>query len=115
MIFYWFFATSVSHASCPLFYASFAFRPLVSISQLVALNDLVSPENIAYLLKYDTVYGKYSQPIENNSNSLSIAGREYKYFQEKDPEALPWKDLKIDIVFECTGVFRTSEGLNKHI
>lgn len=83
--------------------------------ELVALNDLVSPDNIAYLLKYDTVYGKYSQPIENNSNSLSIAGREYKYFQEKDPEALPWKDLKIDIVFECTGVFRTSEGLNKHI
>ena len=83
--------------------------------ELVALNDLVSPDNIAYLLKYDTVYGKYSQQIENNSNSLTIAGKEYKYFQEKDPESLPWKDLNIDVVFECTGVFRTSEGLNKHI
>ena len=83
--------------------------------ELVALNDLVPPDNIAYLLKYDTVYGKYSQQIENNSNSLTIAGKEYKYFQEKDPESLPWKDLNIDVVFECTGVFRTSEGLNKHI
>ena len=83
--------------------------------ELVALNELVPPDNLAYLLKYDTVYGKYSQQVDNNGNSLIIAGKEYKYFQEKDPEALPWKDLNVDVVFECTGVFRKQEGLNKHI
>ena len=83
--------------------------------ELVALNDLVAPDNLAYLLKYDTVYGKYSQQVDSNSNSLTIAGKEYKYFQEKDPESLPWKDLDIDIVFECTGVFRKQEGLEKHL
>lgn len=83
--------------------------------ELVAINDLVAPDNLAYLLKYDTVYGKYSQQVDSNSNSLTIAGKEYKYFQEKDPEALPWKDLNIDVVFECTGVFRKQEGLEKHL
>lgn len=82
--------------------------------ELVAVNDLVAPNNLAYLLKYDTVYGKYSQ-VDSNSNSLTIAGKEYKYFQEKDPESLPWKDLEIDVVFECTGVFRKREGLEKHL
>ena len=83
--------------------------------ELVAVNDLVPPDNLAYLLKYDTVYGKYSQQVDSNSNSLTIAGQEYKYFQEKDPESLPWKDLNIDIIFECTGVFRKQEGLKKHL
>lgn len=81
---------------------------------LVALNDLVPPDNLAYLLKYDTVYGKYPQ-VDSNSNSLTIAGKEYKYFQEKEPESLPWKDLEIDVVFECTGAFRKQEGLKKHL
>ena len=83
--------------------------------ELVGLNDLVPPDNLAYLLKYDTVYGKYPQQVNNNSNSLTIAGKEYKYFQEKDPESLPWKDLDIDVVFECTGIFRKQEGLKKHL
>ena len=83
--------------------------------ELIGLNDLVPPDNLAYLLKYDTVYGKYSQPVNNNSNSLTIAGKEYKYFQEKDPASLPWKELDIDVVFECTGAFRTSEDLEKHL
>lgn len=83
--------------------------------ELVAVNDLVTPDNIAYLLKYDTVYGKYSQQVDSDDNSLTIAGKEYKYFQEKDPEVLPWKDLAIDVVFECTGVFRQQEGLKKHL
>lgn len=83
--------------------------------ELVALNDLVPPDNLAYLLKYDTVYGKYPQQVNSNSNSLAIANKEYKYFQEKEPESLPWKDLEIDVVFECTGVFRKQEGLKKHL
>ena len=83
--------------------------------ELVAVNDLVPPDNLAYLLKYDTVYGKYSRQVDRNGNSLIIAGKEYKYFQEKDPETLPWKDLDIDVVFECTGVFRQQEDLKKHL
>lgn len=83
--------------------------------ELVAVNDLVPPDNLAYLLKYDTVYGKYPKSVDSNSNSLTVDGKEYKYFQEKNPEALPWKDLNIDIVFECTGVFRKQEDLQKHL
>lgn len=83
--------------------------------ELVAINDLVPPDNLAYLLKYDTVYGKYSKQVEYSENSLIIEGREYKYFQSKDPESLPWKDLNIDVVFECTGVFRKQEDLEKHL
>lgn len=83
--------------------------------ELVAINDLVPPDNLAYLLKYDTVYGKYSKQVEYSENSLIIEGREYKYFQSKDPQSLPWKDLNIDVVFECTGVFRKQEDLEKHL
>ena len=83
--------------------------------ELIAVNDLVPPNNIAYLLKYDTVYGKYSKTVDNNGNSLTIGDRQYKYFQEQDPQSLPWKDLDIDIVFECTGIFRKQEGLEKHL
>lgn len=83
--------------------------------ELVAVNDLVPPDNLAYLLKYDTVYGRYSKQVDSTNNSLIVDGKEYKYFQEKDPETLPWQDLKIDIVFECTGVFRKQEGLKKHL
>lgn len=82
--------------------------------ELVAVNDLVSPENLAYLLKYDTVYGRYHKSVHHNSNSLTIDGTEYKAFSEKDPAQLPWKDLGIDIVFECTGVFTKKPDLEKH-
>jgi glyceraldehyde 3-phosphate dehydrogenase len=83
--------------------------------ELVAINDLVPPDNLAYLLKYDTVYGKYCKQIEHSENSLIVEGKEYKYFQAKDPQSLPWKDLKIDVVFECTGVFRKQEDLARHL
>jgi len=83
--------------------------------ELVAANDLVPAENLAYLLKYDTVYGKYQKKVESDENSLIIDGKEYKVFSEKDPEQLPWGNLKIDVVFECTGIFTKKEGLEKHI
>ncbi|WP_373527827.1 type I glyceraldehyde-3-phosphate dehydrogenase [Nostoc sp.] len=83
--------------------------------ELVAVNDLVSTENLAYLLKYDTVYGKYKKTVESDENSLIIDGKEYKIFSEKDPEQLPWGNLGIDVVFECTGIFTKKEGLEKHI
>lgn len=83
--------------------------------ELAAVNDLVDTDNLAYLLKYDTVYGRYEKSVESADNALLVDGKAYKVFNEKDPAALPWKDLGIDVVFECTGVFTTREGLEKHI
>ncbi|MEC4819768.1 MAG: type I glyceraldehyde-3-phosphate dehydrogenase [Scytonema sp. PMC 1069.18] len=83
--------------------------------ELVAVNDLVPTDNLAYLLKYDTVYGKYKKNVEADENSLTIDGKKYKVFNEKDPEQLPWSSLDIDVVFECTGIFTKKEGLEKHI
>ena len=83
--------------------------------ELVAVNDLVPADNLAYLLKYDTVYGRYEKAVENNGNSLTVDGQEYKVFGEKDPAKLPWSELGIDLVFECTGIFTKQEGLEKHI
>ncbi len=83
--------------------------------ELVAINDLVSTENLAYLLKYDTVYGRYPKKVDSSPNSLIIDGKEYKVFNKKDPAELPWKDLGVDVVFECTGIFTDQQGLEKHI
>jgi len=83
--------------------------------ELVALNDLVPAENLAYLLKYDTVYGRYKKRVEINRHALLIDGKPYKLFQEKDPLQLPWKKLGVDVVFECTGVFTKRGDLTKHI
>jgi glyceraldehyde 3-phosphate dehydrogenase len=83
--------------------------------ELVAANDIASPENLAYLLKYDTVYGRYEQLVASGEDSLIIAGKKYRLFREKDPARLPWSKLGIDIVLECTGVFTRREDLAKHI
>ncbi len=82
---------------------------------LVAINDLVPPDNLAYLLKYDTVYSRYEKEVEFTENSLTIAGKEYQMVNEKDPAKLPWKQMDIDVVFECTGIFTKKEDLAKHI
>jgi glyceraldehyde 3-phosphate dehydrogenase len=83
--------------------------------ELVAANDIASAENLAYLLKYDTVYGRYEQPVASDEDGLIIAGKKYQLFREKDPARLPWRELDIDIVLECTGVFTRREELAKHI
>jgi glyceraldehyde 3-phosphate dehydrogenase len=82
---------------------------------LVAVNDLVPTDNLVYLLKYDTVYGRYDREIKANGSVMTVGNQEYKVFNEKDPANLPWSELDIDIVFECTGVFRKREDLEKHI
>mgnify|MGYP006277402831 CR=1 FL=1 len=82
---------------------------------LVAINDLVPADNLAYLLKYDTVYGRYEKEVKAGDGSLIIDGKEYNLLSEKDPSNLPWKDMEIDLVFECTGVFSKREDLKKHI
>lgn len=82
---------------------------------LVAINDLVPPDNLAYLLRYDTAYGRYDRSVEAQEDKLVIDGQSYPVFGEKDPAQLPWKDMDIDVVLECTGVFTKREGLEKHL
>jgi glyceraldehyde 3-phosphate dehydrogenase len=83
--------------------------------ELVAVNDIVPTENIAYLLKYDTVYGRYEKTVESDGENLVIARNRLPYYHEKDPARLPWSSLGVDIVLECTGVFTKKEDLEKHI
>lgn len=82
---------------------------------LVAANDIGETENIAYLLKYDTVYGRYENSVEARDGALAIGGTEYPLFRERDPAKLPWGELDVDLVFECTGVFTRKEDLAKHL
>jgi glyceraldehyde 3-phosphate dehydrogenase len=83
--------------------------------ELVAVNDLVPPKNLAYLLNYDTVYGRYKKKVESDENSLIIEGKYYKVLSERDPAQLPWGSLGVDVVFECTGLFTNKEALEKHL
>ncbi|PSN05732.1 type I glyceraldehyde-3-phosphate dehydrogenase [filamentous cyanobacterium CCP5] len=83
--------------------------------ELVAINDLVPPDNLAYLLRFDTVYGRYNRSVKAEEAALVIDDQRYPVFSEKDPSQLPWRDMAVDIVLECTGVFRQREGLEKHL
>jgi glyceraldehyde 3-phosphate dehydrogenase len=82
---------------------------------LVAVNDIADAENLAYLVKYDTVYGRYHHEIEAGDGALVVDGNRIPTFAESDPANLPWNDLGVDLVLECTGVFTTAEGLEKHV
>lgn len=83
--------------------------------KLVAINDLIPPDGLAYLLQHDTCYGRYEKKVESDDNGLAVDGTKYKVVSEKDPTKLPWRDLGVDIVFECTGIFTKKEDLEKHI
>ena len=82
---------------------------------IVAINDLGTPENLAYLLKYDTVYGRYEKEVGYKDSTLVIEGKEVKVLNEKDPAKLPWKDLGVDVVIESTGVFDSRELAAAHL
>jgi glyceraldehyde 3-phosphate dehydrogenase len=82
---------------------------------LVAINDLISPDNLAYLLRYDSVYGRYAKSVKHAEDGLVIDGKKYPLFNKKDPSQLPWGDKGVDLVFECTGVFTTREKLETHL
>ncbi len=83
--------------------------------EIIAVNDLGSLENLAYLLKYDTVYGRAPFSVETKGNVLLIDGKEVKFLSEKDPAQLPWKELAVDIVVESTGLFTDYEKAKAHI
>jgi len=83
--------------------------------EVVAINDLGNIENIAYLLKFDTVYGKSGLEIEVKDGDLVVNGEKIKFLAEKDPAKLPWKDLGVDVVIESTGFFTTYAGSKAHL
>lgn len=72
---------------------------------VVAINDLTDPATNAYLLKHDTVYGNFSGTVEHDSSSITVNGDTFKVFAERDPAAIPWGDLGVDVVIESTGFF----------
>jgi glyceraldehyde 3-phosphate dehydrogenase len=82
---------------------------------LVAVNDVADAENLAYLLKYDTVYGRYPGEVSAAQGALIVDGRRIAMLAERDPANLPWDALGIDLVLECTGAFTTAEDLERHI
>ncbi|MDB4992279.1 MAG: gapB [Parcubacteria group bacterium] len=83
--------------------------------EVVAVNDLGSLENLAYLLKYDTVYKRAPFSVEAKDGKLMVNGKEVAFLSEKDPAMLPWKDLNVDVVIESTGFFTDYEKANAHI
>jgi len=83
--------------------------------EIVAVNDLGSSENLAYLLQFDTVYGRAPFPVAWKEGALAINGKEVKFLSERDPALLPWKDLAVDVVVESTGFFTNYEKANAHI
>ena len=82
---------------------------------VVAINDLSNSEEMAYLLKYDTNHRGYNKDVSFDDEGIIVNGKKIKVFAEKDPMLLPWKELGIDLVFECTGKFTKEEDAMKHI
>lgn len=82
---------------------------------VVAINDLTDTKTLAHLLNYDSVYGIYSKNVSGKEGELLVNGDKTKVFTEKDPEKLPWKNLGVDIVLECTGFFTKYEDSKKHL
>jgi len=83
--------------------------------EVVAVNDLTDTKTLAHLFKYDSVHRTYDGDVSAGQGSITVDGDEIKVFAEKDPAALPWRDLGVDIVLESTGKFTSAEGAKKHI
>lgn len=83
--------------------------------EVVLINDLTSPVTLAHLLKYDSLYGKFCGSVEAKENAIVINGKEIKITAERDPKNLPFKEMGVDIVLECTGIFRDKEKAKAHI
>lgn len=85
--------------------------------EVVAINDLTSPEMLAHLLKYDSAQKKYelANTVSHTENSIIVDGEEIRVYREQDPNNLPWKELEVDVVLECTGFFTSKEKASAHI
>ncbi|WMN59065.1 erythrose-4-phosphate dehydrogenase [Pseudoalteromonas xiamenensis] len=82
---------------------------------IVAINELADPQGIAHLLKYDTSHGRFKFPVQLEENAILVAGDSIALFAEEQPANLPWKELEIDVVLECTGVFHSRAHGEAHI
>ena len=83
--------------------------------EIVAINDLTDPKTLAHLLKYDSVLGRFDHTVEVTDGGIAIDGREIRVLAERDPSALPWKELDVPVVLESTGFFTSREGASKHL
>jgi glyceraldehyde 3-phosphate dehydrogenase len=93
------------------------FRRLIDSNEveLVAVNDIMDTDNLAYLLKYDSVYGTFAGNITHKPEALVANGKTVKAYQQQHPYMLPWKDLNIDVVLECSGLFSNRAAAEQHI
>ncbi|MFH1156282.1 MAG: type I glyceraldehyde-3-phosphate dehydrogenase [Pseudomonadota bacterium] len=83
--------------------------------EITAINDLTDTATIAHLLSYDSVHGRLNATVSAGTGSITVNGKEIRITSLKDPEQIPWKDFGVDIVAECTGIFRDREGAGKHL
>ncbi len=83
--------------------------------EFVAINDLVTPDNLAYLLKYDSTHGRFQGTVEHTEDAIIVDGKKIKCLSERDPANLPWKDMGVDFVVESTGLFTDKIGASKHL
>ena len=83
--------------------------------EVVKINDLTDNETLAHLMKYDTAYGQFGHEVEFDESSISVDGRRIEVSEEKDPSKLAWGDANVDIVLECTGVFRSGDTAKAHL
>ena len=83
--------------------------------EVVALNDLATPSELAYLLKYDSVHGVWPHEVHGTEDQLIVDGKSIKCLKITDPAQMPWRDLRIDVVLEGTGRFTSREGAEKHL
>ena len=83
--------------------------------EVVAVNDLASPDILAHMLKYDSTLGVLDGDIEHSQDSISVDGKSVKVLSEREPTALPWKDMDVDVVVESTGLFTDREGASQHL
>jgi glyceraldehyde 3-phosphate dehydrogenase len=93
------------------------FRNLIARGEyeVAAINDLTDTKTLAHLLKYDSAHGPLGLDVTYTENSITVAGHEIRIYAERDPENLPWKELGVEVVLECTGFFTDEAGLGKHI
>ncbi len=83
--------------------------------EIVAINDLTTPETLAHLLKYDSCFGKFEGTVEHTENSIVVDGKEIKVYAQRNPEEIPWGDLGVAVVLESTGLFTKKADAAKHL
>ncbi|MEO7120706.1 MAG: glyceraldehyde 3-phosphate dehydrogenase NAD-binding domain-containing protein [Ginsengibacter sp.] len=93
------------------------FRKLIEHKRIdiVAVNDTMPIDNLAYLLKYDSIYGAFQNPLTIKDSLIQVENKSINVYQFEDPVKLPWKELNIDVVLECTGSFASRKGSEKHV